>query len=400
MGVHVHVRAGMFMFASASTVATVAADGAWSDGIWLADGIVEYNPSPGLRIFTPIKDGRFRVLVADADAAGVHTALAHIDSCERWRPIHSFDDGSEITPAAYSCMLPRQMADVMLDDFNAAFSDAMAVTFNVTSPCAHRESKVDPKLGGSWVRNHILYNLHKRFRGVRAWAALLHAENKVDAYHSDGYEQQRRPAGSDFFTVLRYPHKANGWEVGWGGEFEVAPFITVSNDNQRENAAMLTASTGPSLKIGPRPDRVIVFSGQLPHRSSLPTEQWPITPTLSALGGQIADHDGRRVHSVPYQARWRMATVMQLMCTNHAYHGPYEGGAGPLQPKDDPQMLLRMGGMLLALLAVAVMRGDVRLPFGGGASGEAQAQVSTSAAAPRERSGQNNNNGRARNRRR
>ena len=31
----------MFMFASASTVATVAADGAWSDGIWLANGIVE-----------------------------------------------------------------------------------------------------------------------------------------------------------------------------------------------------------------------------------------------------------------------------------------------------------------------------------------------------------------------
>ena len=39
---------------------------------------------------------------------------------ERWRPIQSFDDGSEITPAAYSCMLPRQMADVMLDDFSCS----------------------------------------------------------------------------------------------------------------------------------------------------------------------------------------------------------------------------------------------------------------------------------------
>ena len=64
-------------------------------------------------------------------------------------------------------------------------------------------------------------------------------------------------------------------------------------------------------------------------------------------------------------------------------------------------MLLRMGGMLLALLAVAVMRGDVRLPFGGGASGRSAGagEHKRRRAAREEWPDGATSNGRARNRR-
>ena len=69
------------------------------------------------------------------------------------------------------------LADSLLAAFNSdtLLQTAMHSAFNVSAhSCAHREGKIDPKLGGTFLRNHVLYHWDKRYRGTRAWTAALH----------------------------------------------------------------------------------------------------------------------------------------------------------------------------------------------------------------------------------
>ena len=347
--------------------------------------VKEWQPLPGVRVFTVSKDDRFRVLVASVDVASNAAALSHVANCDpdSWRAMHSFaTDTNE--PAAFSCMYPRDLADDMLDALNgdARLSRAMRLAFNVSAPCEHREGKMDPKLGGTWLRNHVLYHLHRRFRGTRAWSALLHEGTAPDAFHADGFEQLRRPPGTDYFTVLRYPNDAS-WADGWGGDFLLAPYAQYTGRQQREASEARVGLHGAVLRVAPRPDRLVVFSGQLLHRSSPPTSRWPPTATPAGLAAapMISPQNRSRL-LVPAMARWRVASVMQLLCRNDAYFGPYEGADEP------PALLPRLVAMAGALLAVAYLRGDIQL---GGAeppsSSAAGGEPSAAAAGAKQRRG-------------
>ena len=172
--------------------------------MWYTSDVKEERPEDGVRIFRVTADDRYRVLVISVPAATVSDPVTqHVQGCtaEQWRPMHSFTSDTskgDVAPDAYGCMLPRDRADLMLDGFNSEprLARAMRLAFNVSAPCAHREGKTDPKLGGTWLRNHVLYHLHPMFRGTRAWTALLHEGTSPDAFHADGYEELRRAPGS------------------------------------------------------------------------------------------------------------------------------------------------------------------------------------------------------------
>ena len=329
------------------------------DGVWITDAVKEEQPLDGVRIFTVTHSGRYRVLVASVDESTNALVLDHLANCEtaHWRPMHSFTTDETRAPAAYGCMHPRELADAMLESFNsdATLAHAMRLAFNVSVACTHREGKTDPKLGGSWLRNHILYHVHPRFRGTRAWTALLNEETTADAFHADGFERLRREPGTDFFTVLRYPNDGS-WRDGWGGEFLIAPHAQMVGSDQRAESEALIGTEGAVMRIAPRPDRIIVFSGQLLHRSTPPTHAWPIVqtpPGLAAASLGVPDGGASASRRVPKAARWRVASVMQLTCRNDAYHGPFEG------PPPMPNMAPRLLGLSATLILVAIARGDV-----------------------------------------
>ena len=161
----------------------VRAEGMWShdDGVWWDESVVRVErPESGLRIyhFTNNED-RFRVLVASVAESFHADAKRHVHDCDasQWQPMSSFvSDTVEATqkrsaPAAYSCLHPRPLADALLEKFNgeASLARAMKLAFNVSEPCVHREGKVDPKLGGSWLNNHVLYHFSRAYRGTRSW---------------------------------------------------------------------------------------------------------------------------------------------------------------------------------------------------------------------------------------
>ena len=218
----------------------VSAAGTHSDGVWSADGVEVASPADGVRIYTVKPGERWRVLVVDwATEATVEldmTAMAaqHVHDCPSatWRPMNSFTTDTR-APAAYGCLYDRTLADAMLSALNRNphIQQAMQAAFNVTSPCSHREGRQDPKvsyialslcedrathcrrltppyphrhaqgalsyhsrcdyadavsaqLGGTWLRNYILYHFHARFRATRAWTALINEDTTPDAVHS------------------------------------------------------------------------------------------------------------------------------------------------------------------------------------------------------------------------
>lgn len=325
------------------------------DGVWWDSSVVQMERLANGARFFRVKD-RFGLMVADAPQGFLDASLKHFGDCEasQWQAMSSFTtDTQRSAPAAYTCLHQRLLADKLLATFNAdpSLARALRKSFNVSAPCKHREGRTDPKLGGSWIRNHVLYHLHPRFRGTRSWGSLLDEHTAPDAFHADGFEQLRRPAGADFFTVLHYPGDPK-WADGWGGEFLLSAHAQLSGGEQREESERLVGMDGAVVRVAPRPDRIVVFSGQLLHRSTPPTPQWPTVPTPPSLRAATWKEHAR----VPHSARWRYASVMQLTCHNGAYHGPYEGPAEP------PNMLPRLVAMCCALYVVGVIRGDVT-PF-------------------------------------
>lgn len=209
-----------------------------SDGVWYTAEVTESRPANNVRAFSVTENGRFRVLVATVPKGFNDAALNRVASCSsaEWRPMNSFTSDAakgNVAPAAYSCLHSRDLADELLDAFNAepSLARAMRLAFNVSKPCVHREGKTDPKLGGSWWSNHVLYKLHRRFRGTRTWTALLHEDTAPDAFHADGYEQLWRPPGADFFTVLRYPNDANWVDGSARRGFEPRPIVACNRSS-------------------------------------------------------------------------------------------------------------------------------------------------------------------------
>ena len=187
---------------------------------------------------------------------------------------------------------------------------------------------------------------------TRTWVLALHAEMSEDVWHSDGCERPRGQAGPDFFTVLSYP-PADGldgdWQEAWGGHIEFAARMCDNNAVGARRAATEASSEKAVMRLTPRADRVVVFSGQLLHRSTPPSRVAPLTETLTGLRLGVRPLQGRRAFiEVPAQARWRYTHVMQLLCENGAYGDAGGGHGGP----DAPQW----AGALACLLALVLVR--------------------------------------------
>ena len=367
------------LVAAAATIAApmAAADGAVHDGIWVSSGVVrESRPAENVRVFEVPAGSPHRVLVVDAAARNLTGAsLRHINSCgqDAWYPMASYDRAAS-KPAGFSCWFARATADSLLADFNedALLADAMRGAFNTTRPCEHRENRVVRALGGKWWRS-LLYPLHRSFRDVRAWALAIHEDMEPDVYHVDGHEMLARAPGSDLVTVITYPSTSSAdqrqdddddggsdaWDDGWGGELLVAAEAVRRSSDQRATTARLQEREpglygGAALRIAPRPDRVVAFSGALLHRSTPPSDARPPSRTLPALAGAQLSYGGARVR-VPAEARWRFSSVMQLTCHNGRYHGPYEADT-------TPSVLPRLA-LAAAVLVLGVYLGHIPNPL-------------------------------------
>ena len=369
------------MFVAAATISTPTPtpDGAVHDGVWVSSGVVrESRPSEHVRVFEVPAGSPHRVLVIDAAARNLTgVSLRHITSCDHdsWYPMASYDRAAS-KPAGFSCWFARATADSLLADFNedAVLADAMRGAFNTTRPCEHRENRVVRALGGKWWRS-LLYPLHRSFRDVRAWALAIHEEMEPDVYHVDGHEMLARAPGSDLVTVITYPSAPSAeqqqqddgagagaggaWDDGWGGELLVAAEAVRHGHEQRATTARLRERApglygGAALRIAPRPDRVVAFSGALLHRSTPPSDARPPSRTLPALAAARLSYGGARV-PVPTEARWRFSSVMQLTCHNGRYHGPYEEDT-------TPSVLPRLA-LAAAVLVLGVYFGHIPNPL-------------------------------------
>lgn len=184
----------------------------------------------------------------------------------------------------------------------------------------------------------------------------LHSEMSEDVWHSDGCERPRGQTGPDFFTVLSYP-PADGldgdWQEAWGGHIEFAARMCDRNAVGARRAATEASSEKAVMRLTPRADRVVVFSGQLLHRSTPPSRMAPLTETLTGLRiGVRPLHGPRAFIEVPAQARWRYTHVMQLLCENGAYGDAGGGHGGP----DVPQWARALACLLALVLALPWLR--------------------------------------------
>ena len=262
------------------------------DGVWWDSSVVQMERLANGARFFRVKD-RFGLMVADAPQGFIDASLKHFGDCEasQWQAMSSFTtDTQRSAPAAYTCLHQRLLADKLLATFNAdpSLARALRKSFNVSAPCKHREGRTDPKLGGSWIRNHVLYHLHPRFRGTRSWGSLLDEHTAPDAFHADGFEQLRRPAGADFFTVLHYPGDPK-WADGWGGEFLLSAHAQLSGGEQREESERLVGMDGAVVRVarrGARQRRGRRGGGRAARRGG---------PPRRGRGGHRGARAGRRV---------------------------------------------------------------------------------------------------------
>lgn len=308
------------------TTAAASPHQPWSeDGIWLDPeaSIAESRPAENVRVFH-IR-GRHAVAVIASSPDWHDTAKQQRQACREWEPISPFEgDGKAVEANAFSCLFGYKPASALLSDFNAHTAALLKAAFNVSKPCEERP------LTGTWGFNPQTFTFE-----TRSWMLALHSGMTEDTFHSDGCEQAPRAPGSDFFTVLSYPPAdgVDGWEDGWGGHVEFAPRACEADGvGVQRSATDAAGALKPVLRLAPRPDRLVVFSGQLLHRSTTPTAEAPTTATLPRLArGVRATRNtnlGGRVVTAPAEARWRYTQVMQLYCHNDAYHGPYAHGGG------------------------------------------------------------------------
>lgn len=310
-------------------------DGSWIDDVWVGrDAREEHRKLDGVRVFRVTPEGRHRVLVADDITASkglLSAAAQRLAGCNEWQPITSFaDDRSAGKPNAFSCLYPRTDADSLLTAFNDEAQAAMALAFNVSSgSCRHltMTERAGPPVHGLLDALHALLPARLVGRAEtprRAWVLALHSALTPDLFHSDGCERIAREPGTDFFTVLSYPNDAS-WQRDWGGELLIAPSVCISSHERKSQSQQRYPAgdaSGAVLRVTPRPGRVVVFSGQLLHRSTPPTQAKPASASLPALAAGVT-HLGRR-YEVPAEARWRYSSVMQVLCRNNAYFGPFD----------------------------------------------------------------------------
>lgn len=263
------------------------------EGLWAAPSVRVSSGPAGSQIFDV--HGRHRVAVMPIPP-GLHDA-AHkeLERCATgWRDIYSHAGDTAVS--AYVCYWSSNAADAVLQELSnsSEVTGVMRLAFNVSGPC-------------STMRNWP-FALHG-FR--RSWITALHASMPADVHHSDGCDSLSRRAGHDFFTVISWPNA--GWQAEWGGELE---FAAQECGDPADSNREISARTPPVLTVSPAPDRLVIFTGPLVHRSTKPSRNAPRAKPPGTLGAEYP--------ILPTDERWRFSTVQQVTCPTARDPGPYE----------------------------------------------------------------------------
>eukprot|EP00277_Geminigera_cryophila_P025826 CAMPEP_0179483462 /NCGR_PEP_ID=MMETSP0799-20121207/60649_1 /TAXON_ID=46947 /ORGANISM="Geminigera cryophila, Strain CCMP2564" /LENGTH=333 /DNA_ID=CAMNT_0021297011 /DNA_START=231 /DNA_END=1233 /DNA_ORIENTATION=+ len=271
------------------------------DGIWIAPHVQEQRLAGGVRVFILLPQ---HFVVVMPLPAGRHTAaLLQLDRCDTgWDTLASTEQAwSEGEINSFRCAPQPSQARAALAEFNghADTQRVLREVFNVTRECAD-----------------------------------IHTGSRL------GEMLRPAPTGADAITVLTYPHSQ--WLSEWGGQLE---FSSATCTDRR------IESWDPpiAMRLTPRPDVLVFFSGPVIHRATHPNGNAPRSPGPPAL----KDHmDNSAATS---GAAWRYSNVMQLTCYNDRFHGPYHQVIGGYVFKFAGAQYLVPGGlgaMLVCLFAL------------------------------------------------
>ena len=285
-----------------------------ADGLWVDRSAVrEAECGVNCRVFdVPVANGTrsHRVVVFHVENRSHDEARAKLTrGCERWWPITAVQSQSVDEANAFSCPFAWAGADVLLARFITRHGALLQRTLNITG-CRNRKDMAEDQ-------------------PPRVFVTALSSSMPPDTWHSDGCRQMERPALHEFFTVLHYP--AERWEESWGGHIEFAGEECGEHTDGARDVA-----TPALLRISPRADRAIIFSGPLIHRATRPIGTFgpPIDrppPTLldaNLLHGTHLLFDGTRRGVRPVgewrpsaaaPSSWRTSLVMQVVCQTRPY---------------------------------------------------------------------------------
>jgi len=156
----------------------------------------------------------------------------------------------------------------------------------------------------------------------RIFTTVLNNEMPTDVWHPDGCVYMPRPRDHEFFTVLTYPMPHWDGDASFGGHVEFA-----AQECGGPAEGDRSSTTAAVLRIVPKFDQVVVFSGPLLHRASHSAAasksglRYRAPPTLPLWLSQRYSAD----------AAWRYSAVIQAICQNT-----------PLPPPPPPSALAHL----------------------------------------------------------
>lgn len=286
-----------------------------TDGLWADRSVREVDSGADHRVFeVPVANGTrsHRVVVFHVEDQTHDEARAKLTrGCEHWWPIKAIPEMDIDEANAFSCPFSMEGADALLERFVARHGALLQRTLNI-SDCRNREDMDEGQ-------------------PPRVFVTALSSSMPADTWHSDGCRGMERPTFHEFFTVLLYPEKQ--WDKAWGGHVEFAgEECGERSDGDRD------AQAPALLRISPRPDRAVIFSGPLVHRATRPIGTYgpPIDappPTLwdqNILLGMHVQYDGVRgpltsgvtpdwQANAAARSSWRTSLVMQVVCQTRPY---------------------------------------------------------------------------------
>ena len=141
-------------------------------------------------------------------------------------------------------------------------------------------------------------------------------------------------------TVLSYPHSE--WREEWGGHLEFSARTCLDGRDREWNPDVV-------LRVIPKPDVLILFSGPVLHRATSPTGSAPRSSGPRAL----RDHEDNTARKEA--AAWRYSQVMQLTCFNGRFNGPYAKVIGPWVFRFHGAQHLESGLLMVMLIVLGVV---------------------------------------------
>lgn len=267
-------------------VVAVLSGTARSMDIWASPAVSEIHRSHAVNVFELV--GRRVAVFEDMHFARpeaqrlLNGSQRCADEAGEWD--HMYASTHDRVVNAYRCTFPSPTADALLEAHMHHLGPFLRTFFNI-SECAHRKVQA----------------LN------RAYVTAIHASMPPDTLHADMCDVpffRRRPSGTNFFTLLSWPH--DRWDRTWGGHVEFAALdCTSAADGSRRLSGMIPAA----LRVLPRPGRVVVFNGPLLHRA---THADPAAPNgAPASLREEPDMDGRMRDPT---SGWRYSLVVQVIC--------------------------------------------------------------------------------------